>query len=96
MEIVKQNETYRITDSVNGWEMEGQTSKDVNGSLNISFSVNAPGELQEYLGDCNYSQPSEVEKASVNFNVAEANRDKFVAYMDTVIDAVLLHFSNAQ
>lgn len=96
MEIVKQSETYRITDSVNGWEVEGQASKDVNGSLNINFSVSTPGELQEYLGDCNYSQSSEVEKASVNFNVSEASRDKFVAYMDTVIDAVLLHFSNVQ
>lgn len=94
MEIVKQNETYKITDSVNGWEMEGQASKDISGQLNINFQVTVPGELAENLGDCSYSQASEHERASVSFSVAESNRDKFTAYMDTVIDTVHQHFSN--
>ena len=51
MEIVKQNETYKITDTVDSWVMEGTASKDVSGAININFSVTVSGELSEYLGD---------------------------------------------
>ena len=38
MEIVKQNETYQISDTnEKGWEMTGTANKDVSGSLTISF-----------------------------------------------------------
>lgn len=50
MEIVKQNETYQISDTnEKGWEMTGTASKDINGSLNINFTVSKPGELMEIL-----------------------------------------------
>lgn len=60
MEIVKQNETYKITDTVDSWVMEGTASKDVSGAININFSVTVSGELSEYLGDCGYFKPDDV------------------------------------
>lgn len=96
MEIVKQNETYKITDTVDSWVMEGTASKDVSGAININFSVTVSGELSEYLGDCGYFKPADTSMVSTNFNVAEPNRNKFVAYIDTVIDSILEHFSTEE
>lgn len=93
MNIVKQNETYAISDSTeSGWVMSGSASKDVNGSLNINFNVDKPGELSENVGDCTYSSGVDNDRVMVNYNVSEANRDAFVAYTDVVIDTVLDHF----
>ena len=92
MEIVKQNETYKITDTVDSWVMEGTASKDVSGAININFSVTVSGELSEYLGDCGYFKPADTSMVSTNFNVAEPNRDDFMTYMDTVFDTVLNFF----
>lgn len=95
MEIVKQNETYQITDSNpdKGWEMSGTANRDLNSSLIISFSVSKPGELIENIGDCTYSKPIDNEgRVSVSYTVSEVNRDEFMVYMDSVIDSVLEHF----
>ena len=94
MDIVKINESYRITDndSGNNWKMEGTASHEVEGSININFSVSKTGELEEYIGNFSYNKPIEG-NIDANFNVSEENRDSFVAYADTVIDAVLTHFS---
>lgn len=94
IEIEKQNETYKISETAsNGWIMTGTAENNVDGSCNISFSVNKPDGLSENIGSCNYYKPVEQEMVSVNYNVTEANRDEFVAYVDTVIDAVLAKFS---
>lgn len=93
MKIVKQNETYTISDNTeSGWVMSGSASKDVNGSLNINFNVDKPGELSENVGDCAYSSGVDHDRVMVSYNVSEANRDAFVAYTDVVIDTVLDHF----
>lgn len=97
MEIVKQNETYQITDSNldKGWEMSGTANRDLSGSLTISFSVSKPGELVENIGDCTYSKPFDNEgRISVSYTVSEVNRDEFVVYMNSVIDSVLEHFES--
>lgn len=96
MKIVKQNETYQISDTnENGWEMTGTASKDINGSLNINFTVSKPGELMENIGDCNYSKPVDNSMISVYYSVSEDKRAEFVSYMDSVIDSVLQHFNQA-
>lgn len=96
MEITKLNETYRITDtnSSNNWKMEGTANNDVNGSISINFSVNKSGELEEYIGSCNYTKPVEG-NVDLNLNISEENRDNFSAYADTIIDEVLSHFQES-
>lgn len=92
--IEKQNETYRISDTAeNSWVMTGTAENNVDGSCSINFSVSKPGELTEDIGSCNYYKPMDQEMVSVSYNVTEANRDEFVAYVDTVVDAVLAKFS---
>ena len=97
MEIVKQNETYQISDTnEKGWEMTGTANKDVSGSLTISFAVSKPGELVESIGDCTYSKPFDTNgMISVSYSVSEVKRAEFVPYMDSVIDSVLQHFNQA-
>lgn len=88
MEITKQNETFTISEKTeNGWNMNGSFSVETNGNLNMNFSVN--DELSAHIGNGSYSTYSGSEQVSVNYNVAEENRDEFTAYMDTVIDTVL-------
>lgn len=97
MEIVKQNETYQISDTnEKGWEMTGTANKDVSGSLTISFAVSKPGEIVESIGNCTYSKPFDNNgMISVSYSVSEVKRAEFVSYMDSVIDSVLQHFNQA-
>lgn len=91
MKLTKQNETFNLTDTTEVFEMHGTASQDVNGSLNINFSVNKVG--GEYLGDCHYNKYAESANVNFGFNCAEENRDEFVAYADSVIDFVLDNFN---
>lgn len=91
MEITKQNEVYRITDSFETWTTEGTAQKDITGAVNINFYVS--GENSERVGDCGYFRPNSSESESINLNIAESNRDKFVTYINTVINTILEHFA---
>lgn len=94
MEIVKQNETYQISDTnEKGWEMTGTANRDVSGSLSINFRVSKLGELVENIGDCTYSNPSDNGMVSIFYSVLEDKRAEFVSYIDSVIDSVLQHFN---
>lgn len=94
IEIEKQNEVYRISDTAeNSWVVTGTAENHSDGSCNINFSVNKPGGLLEDIGSCSYYKPVEQGMVSVNYNVSEANRDEFVTYVDTVIDTVLAKFA---
>ena len=73
--------------------MIGTVSKDVNGVLNINFNLLTAGELSdEHIGDANYYMAEGASNVSINFSVAEPNRDDFMTYMDTVFDTVLNFF----
>jgi hypothetical protein len=99
VEIVKQNETYQISETTeDGWSMQGNASKDANGSLSMTFQVSKSstedsGGSDSNIGNCNYIKYSGSDRISLNYDVDEANRDKFATYIDTVIDSVLAHFS---
>ena len=94
IEIVKQNETYRISETTeNNWNMSGTAEKNADGTFNINLSVEKTGELMENVGSCSYYKPADQDMVSVNYNVSEANRDDFVTYVDTVIDTVLAKFN---
>ena len=93
IEIEKQNETYKISETAsNGWKMTGSADNNTDGSCSINFSVTKSGELTEDIGSCSYFKPVGEGMVSVNYNVTEANRDEFVSYVDTVIDSVLAKF----
>lgn len=91
MELVKQNENYSISDKTEqGWVVTGNVSCEVNGALNFNISVNS--ELGDRIGDFYYNRWVENKNISVNYTVAEENRDALVAYSDTLIDWVLEQF----
>lgn len=91
MEIVKQNENYSISDKTEkGWIVSGNASSEVNGAL--SFNISVSSELGENIGNFSYSKWAENDNISVNYTVAEVNRDDLVAYSDTLIDWVLEQF----
>jgi hypothetical protein len=86
MELIKNSENYNFTDVVdNGWTVTGSASNEVNGSMTLNINVTSDG---EYIGDFYYNKPVEG-NVHISYNVAEANRDLFVTYSDTVIDFVL-------
>lgn len=92
VEIEKQSEAYKISETTSdGWVMNGSADKLQDGSISINFTISKPGELVQDIGSCNYYKPMEG-MVSVNYNVTEADRDKFVSYVDTVIDSVLAKF----
>lgn len=95
IEITKQNETYQISDTAdNGWIMSGTANKDSNGALNVYFQVNKQeSEENTLIGNCSYSKYVDSDRVNLSYDVEEANRDEFATYVDTVIDAVLAHFS---
>lgn len=96
IEITKQNENYQISDTAeNGWSMMGTASKESGGSININFSVSDPSGLEDNqaIGNCSYSKYDSSDRVSLSYDVDEANRDEFATYVDTVVDAVLAHFS---
>ena len=90
MELIKQTEQYKLVDSLEekGWKVSGTVYNNVNGSLSVSCSVSS--EL-DYVGNLSYSKPAEG-NVSINYDVAETNRDAFAAYADTLIDGILEHF----
>ena len=94
MEIVKQNETFSLADTTaDGWVMTGTANKTVGGDLSLNFGVSKPGELMEEIGNFSYTKPTGNSMVNINCSVTEPNRDKFMAYADTVIDTVIAHFN---
>ena len=91
MKLIKTNENYSISDKTEqGWNVTGNASCEANGALNFNISVNS--ELGDHIGDFNYNRWVENDNISVNYTVAEENRDALVAYSDTLIDWVLEQF----
>lgn len=94
MEIIKQNETYRLSDTTSdGWVMTGQANKSADGNLSVNFSVSKPGELAETVGDFNYGKYTGSDKVNISCNVAESDRDSFTAYSDKVVDTIIDYFN---
>lgn len=89
MELIKQTEQYKIVDSANGWTTSGTVYNNINGSLSVSCSVSSEA---GQVGNLNYSKPVEG-NVSISYDVAEANRDVFATYADTLIDGILEQFS---
>lgn len=91
MEITKQNETFNLKDSTEMFEINGNVSRDVSGSINIHFSINKSN--GEHIGDCHYNKYSENSNINFGVNCSEANRDEVTEYADGIVDAVLSHFN---
>ena len=87
MEIVKQNESFTLKDNNGTFEMSGNMSREVSGSLNIYFSVNNLN--GERIGDGHYNKYGEKGEVNFGINCAEEQRDALTAYADSVIDSVL-------
>ena len=92
MEIIKQNESFKLKETKGLYEMSGTASRDVSGSMNINFNVNKSGE--ERFGDCHYSKYGESNNVNFSVNCSEEHRDELTTYADSVIDSVLAYFKN--
>lgn len=90
MELIKQTEQYKLVDSSNGWTASGTVYNNINGSISINCSVTSE---ETTIGNLNYSKPVEG-NVSVSYDVAEANRDAFAAYVDSLVDGVLEQFTS--
>lgn len=91
MEITKQNESFSLTDTTDVYSVNGNISKDVNGTLNVWLTVNT---LEgERVGDCSYHQHSENSDVNFGLNCREEVREELVAYANTAIAHVLTDFS---
>lgn len=88
MEIVKQNEQFNISDTTSeGWTVTGNFTKSIdNNNYSLNFNIQKDAES---IGFVSYTNNSG--EISINYNCSEVNRDKFTAYMDTVIDSVLTY-----
>lgn len=88
MELIKQTEQYKIVDTSNEWTVTGTVYNNVNGSISMTCSVASE---EGSIGNINYNKPAEG-NITVSYDVAEANRDKFATYVDTLIDGILNQF----
>ena len=93
MEIVKQNETFSLSDTTpEGWNMVGSASKSANGDLSINFSVQKIDEPTPEIGTFNYLKPN-IGNLNIHYSVMESNKDKFISYSNTVVTTILTNFN---
>lgn len=91
MEITKQNESFSLTDTTDVYSVNGNISKDVNGTLNVWLNVNT---LEgERVGDCNYNKYQENSDVNFGLNCREEVREELAAYANTAIASILADFS---
>lgn len=93
MEIVKQNETFNLSETTDVFEMTGNATYETNGALNVYFTATRAG--GDRVGDCHYHKYSENDYVNFNVNCAEENRDELTAYADTVIESVLRYLNTS-
>ena len=90
MKIVKQNETFNLTDATELYETSGTVTYEANGSISVHFNVRDNG--GNYIGDGHYSKYGDEGQINFGVNCSEANREAITAYADSVIDYVLSQF----
>lgn len=79
MEIIKQNETFNLSDETeNGWIISGSAINNIDGTLSINFNVNQEGGLTDSIGYYNVSVPKE---GMISLSLSSRPE-----YYDTVID----------
>ena len=95
MEVVKTNETYRISDTKKdtGWEMTGTVNRDTIGSIGINFSVMKPGESVGEIGHGNYSKELGSDRVNISYSTYESRETDFVDYMKEIIETVKTNIS---
>ena len=92
MDIIKTGESFTLKDTTDLFEINGNINKDVNGSINVNFSIN---KIEgDYVGDVHYHKYGESESTNFGVNCKEADRTTIVAYADTLIASVLEHFNS--
>ena len=86
MELIKQHESYRMTDTFdNGWNVSGTVNKEESGNISMWCSVS-----NEEVSICNLNYTKPVSgNVNVNYDVAENLRDEFVTHTDNLIEEVL-------
>jgi hypothetical protein len=90
MEIVKQNETFILTDTTEVYETSGTISKEASGAFNVHFNVkNKEGER---VGDCHYNKYGEGD--SVNFGVSSSEevREALTTYANELVESAIEYF----
>lgn len=94
MEIIKTNETFNLTDSNETYSVSGTVTNNVNGTMDMYFTVNYLN--GEYVGSFNYNKYEGQGNINFNLNCAESLRDELTLYSDSIIDYVLNYFSNME
>lgn len=86
MELIKENESYKIKDTKeNGWVINGTVNKNINNSFNVNFSVSNPSEeLHSSIGDGYYNMSAEG-RVNSSFNVDVKNETEFIDYIQASI-----------
>jgi hypothetical protein len=88
MELIKQSEQYKVTDTLeNGWVVNGTVTNGTD--LNLWVSVGQ--ELGEMVGNISYTKPAQG-NVSMHYDVAEDTRGEFAEYANTLVDYVLEYF----
>ena len=90
MEIVKQSESFDIKDTNEIFEMFGNITYDIYGSLNLQFNINRIE--GDRVGYCHYFSQAENGDANLNINCSEKDRNEVIAYTNSIIDQILTHF----
>jgi hypothetical protein len=87
MEIVKQNETFVLSDVTDSFVMNGFVTYDEQGSADIHFNLQNVNE--EHLGTVYYTKTANDSVVNFNINCSEDNRNNLTAYVNTLIPEVL-------
>lgn len=86
MNLVKLNEVYNLTDSLeNGWETKGQVIKEVEGNLRINIYTN---KKDTYIGSYNYDVLINGE-VRVSIASVKGEESAYTDYCRSLVDQIL-------
>ena len=90
MEIVKQNETFNLTDTTAEYVVAGSVSCEASGAIGIHFTVNTHDSIR--IGDCHYNKYEGHDSINFGLNTEEVHREALTQYATTLVNSVLNHF----
>lgn len=90
MEITRSNESFVLTETTDLYTISGSVSRDVNGTLNIHFTLNTTEGNR--AGDCYYNVYGENAEVSFGVNCREELRNEIYEHSNALVSSVIDYF----
>ena len=92
MDIVKQSESFVLTDTTDVFDCKCEFNSNVDGNVNIHLNVH---DLNgNYIGNVDYSLYSQSNQIHLGVNCVKKDQPTLIEYANTVVDAVMNFINN--